>query len=200
MALRRCENGHYYDENKYSVCPSCRIPGLDIETTRAMPGGGADAGKAEGQRNFADAPTRRKDEPRMEREPGVTKAYWTAKLGIDPVVGWLVCVEGADRGRDYRIRSERNHIGRDPSMDICISGDDTIAREKHAVISFNPKKNTFLIAPGDGRGLIYLNEEEVIVPMELKAYDMIEMGQTKLVFVPFCGSNFQWAAQSPPSV
>ncbi|WP_424766536.1 hypothetical protein [Paenibacillus sp. sgz302251] len=28
--------------------------------------------------------------------------------GIDPVVGWLVCVEGPHKGNDFRLHSERN--------------------------------------------------------------------------------------------
>jgi hypothetical protein len=198
MALKRCDNGHYYDENKYTGCPSCGIRDLDMETTkplRSMNWRNASLDVSDDAPPADAAPTRRRNEAKPERELGVTQAFWSAKLGIDPVVGWLVCIEGADKGRDYRIRSERNLIGRDPSMDICINGDATISREKHAVISFNPKKNAFLIIPGDSRGLIYLNDDEVAMPTELKPYDTIELGRTKLLFVPFCGVQFQWASE-----
>jgi len=107
-------------------------------------------------------------------------------------VGWLVCVEGADKGRDYRIRSEKNFIGRSEKMDIQISGDETISRENHAVVSFNPKNNAFKIHPGDGRGIVYLNGDDVDTPQELKPFDTVELGQTKLMFMPFCGERFQW--------
>jgi hypothetical protein len=212
MALRRCDNGHYYDETKYSNCPNCGIRDLNIETTKPARGGGGgneaaaaaptaplESAKPRSREDDAprDTPTRKRDERRPEQEPGATQAFWKKKLGIDPVVGWLVCIEGNDRGRDYRIRSERNAIGRDPSMQICISGDETISRERHAVISFNPKKQSFMVLPGDGRGLVYLNDEEVAMPMELKPHDVIELGQTKLMFVPFCGERFQWDAVGP---
>ncbi|MFI3187628.1 MAG: FHA domain-containing protein [Methylococcaceae bacterium] len=121
------------------------------------------------------------------------------KTGIDPVVGWLVCVDGPEKGRDYRIRSEKNYIGRDASMDICISGDETISRENHAMISFNPKNLNFRIAPGSSRGMVYLNNEEVDVPENLKPYDLIEIGQCKLMFVSFCGEKFQWGQDTPIS-
>jgi hypothetical protein len=127
-----------------------------------------------------------------EREHGKTIGYYHQKIGIDPVVGWLVCTEGGDRGRDYRLHSEKNFIGRSENMDVCIRGDETISRENHAIISFNPKNNTFKLQPGDGRGLVYLNEEDIDVPTQIKAYDVIEVGQTKLIFVPFCGENFKW--------
>jgi len=40
---------------------------------------------------------------------------------------------------------------------------------------------------------MHLNDEEVDVPVELKPHDIIELGQTKLMFVPLCGEKFQWA-------
>jgi hypothetical protein len=122
----------------------------------------------------------------------VTRHIWASKTGFDPVVGWLVCVEGPEKGRDYRIRAERNFIGRSPHMDIAITGDDAISRENHAVVTFNPKNGIFRIAPGESRGLIYLNDEEVLTPVVLNAYDKVEIGATKLTFVPFCGERFQW--------
>lgn len=125
-------------------------------------------------------------------DAGVTVGLFRKKTGIDPVVGWLVCVAGADKGRDYRLRSDRNSIGRSPNMDVCINGDDTISRERHAYVSFNPKKNVFTLAPGEGRGLIYLNDEEVTGATPLKAYDRIELGDTTLLFMPLCGEQFEW--------
>lgn len=212
MAMKRCNNGHYFDSDKHTTCPSCGVQDLHIEPTIARGRGGA---ASPSPRQDFDVPTRPRgrpggapardagtDEktrprgqpaPALERDPGATVGVVRKKMGIDPVVGWLVCVEGAERGRDYRIRTERNFIGRDPKMDICIGGDDAISRENHAIISFNPKKSSFLIMPGEGRGIVYLNDEEVATPTELQAYDTIELGQTKLMFIPFCGEKFKWA-------
>lgn len=190
MAMKRCEIGHYYEADKNISCPFCGVVDLHIDPTVAKVRTGA-ASQAQAD---PDAPTAARGQARhaVERDPGATVGVVRKKMGIDPVVGWLVCIDGPEKGRDYRIRSERNFVGRDPKMDICIGGDDAISRDNHAVISFNPKKNTYLLMPGEGRGIIYLNEEEVAVPMELKAYDMMEIGQTRLLFVPFCGENFKW--------
>lgn len=209
MAMKRCDNGHYYDSGKHTTCPSCGVADLHIEPTIAR---GRNSAVSPSRPNLdvptrprgqqarpapaEDAKTRGRDQqaaPELVRDPGATVAVVRKKMGIDPVVGWLVCVEGAERGRDYRIRSERQYIGSAQKMDICIGGDDTISRENHAAISFNPKKGTFLVLPGDGRGIIYLNDDEVATPTELQAYDVIELGQTKLMFVPFCGEQFKWA-------
>lgn len=113
-------------------------------------------------------------------------------VGINPVAGWLVCTQGSDKGRDYRIYAGNNFIGRSDSMDICIHGDDSVSREKHACVSYDDKKNKFYIYQGDSRGLVYVNDETVFVPQLLNPYDVIEIGKTKLLFIPFCGEKFQW--------
>ena len=77
-------------------------------------------------------------------------------------------------------------------MDIAITGDAAISRDNHAVISYNPKNNSFELMPGEGHGLVYLNNKEVLLPVPLKAHDIIELGQSKLIFMPFCGECFQW--------
>ena len=191
MVMKRCDSGHYFDSEKHSSCPSCGVANLHIQPTVAA----GRTGMATPARPDFDSPTVARGQAKpasSERDPGATVGVVRKKMGIDPVVGWLVCIEGPEKGRDYRIRSERNFVGRDPKMDICIGGDDAISRDNHAVISFNPKKNSYLLTPGEGRGIIYLNEDEVATSTELKAYDTIEIGQTKLLFVPFCGENFKW--------
>jgi len=189
--MKRCDSGHYFDADKHSSCPSWGVANLNIQPTVAAARTGLNAPS----RLNTDSPTVARGQVKpafADRDPGATVGVVRKKMGIDPVVGWLVCIEGAEKGRDYRIRSERNFVGRDPKMDICIGGDDAISRENHAVISFNPKKNSYLLTPGEGRGIVYHNADEVAAPTELKAYDTIEMGQTKLLFVPFCGERFKW--------
>lgn len=191
ISMKRCPSGHHYDPTKHSSCPYCGVGAIDITATKP----------AKNQNNYVpgdeDATLPRGVIPRglregKERENGKTVGYYHKTIGIDPVVGWLVCTEGGDRGRDYRLHSEKNFMGRSENMDVCIRGDETISRENHAIISFNPKNNTFKLQPGDGRGLVYLNEKDIDVPTQIKAYDVIELGQTKLIFVPLCGENFTW--------
>jgi hypothetical protein len=184
MALKRCENGHYYDPGKHSSCPSCGVQNIDFSPTRPK----ADAAAP------PPAPPPRPVPPplRQAADAGKTVPLVRMKAGIDPVVGWFVCVQGADRGRDFRIRSEKNFIGRAEAMDICIPGDESISRENHAVVSFNPKNTQFKLHPGDSRGLVYLNGDEVDTPRPLNAGDKIELGQTTLMFVPLCSASFSW--------
>jgi hypothetical protein len=195
MALVRCKEGHYYDNAQDSSCPHCAVPGISLahpggtmpvrSVAETPPGKGAPGGDAGRTVRVGDPP---------DEAGGRTVGVVQQQLGIDPVVGWLVCIEGPDRGRDYRIRSGRNFIGRADHMHICIHGDTTISREKHAVLSYDPKHRTFRIAPGDSTGLTYRNGEPVDVPVALSERDVVELGQSRLLFVPLCGSQFEWTA------
>ena len=123
---------------------------------------------------------------------GKTVGMMQSQMGFDPVVGWLACVAGPSRGKSYTIRGGVNSIGRSERMDIVITGDLKISAENHAKISYSDKHNRFNLLPGEGRNIVYLNDEEVFTPMPLKAYDLIDFGETKLLFVPLCGEKFTW--------
>ena len=123
---------------------------------------------------------------------GKTVGMMQSQMGFDPVVGWLACVAGPSKGKSYTVRGGVNSIGRSERMDIVITGDLKISSENHAKISYSEKHNRFNLLPGEGRNIVYLNDEEVFTPMPLKAYDLIDFGETKLLFVPLCGEKFTW--------
>lgn len=77
-------------------------------------------------------------------------------------------------------------------MDIQILGDNEISRRNHAVLVFDPKKRETVLLPGDANGLVYLNDNAVYTPTALNPYDVIEMGKSRFLFVPFCGDHFMW--------
>ena len=104
-------------------------------------------------------------------DEGQTIAVIHQQLGIDPVVGWLVAVSGSERGRDYRIHSDNNYIGRSEKMAICIRGDDTISRVNHAVIAYDTRERLFYFAPGEGRSINRINGKATLGMVELHPYD-----------------------------
>ncbi|RKJ07279.1 FHA domain-containing protein [bacterium D16-54] len=122
----------------------------------------------------------------MPHNPGMV-------AGFTPVVGWLVCIEGPDRGSDYRIRSGYNHIGRAEHMDICIRGDKQISREKHALIAYDDTEKIFFFGPSDGRNIVRVNGKMVMVPTELHPYDIVTIGTSRMIFIPLCGEKFNWS-------
>jgi len=121
----------------------------------------------------------------MPHSPGMV-------AGFTPVVGWLVCVDGPDRGHDYRIRSGYNYIGRAEHMDICIRGDKQVSREKHAIIAYDDTEKVFFFGPADGRNIVRVNGKMAMVPTELHAYDIVTVGTSKMIFIPLCGEKFDW--------
>lgn len=182
MAMQRCRQGHYYDAGKSSTCPACGTDKGGLVLTKLK------------RRDESDAivlpTTQPRERPKAEQmDNAPTVGVVRKQLGIDPVVGWLVCVSGAQRGIGYPLHSERNLIGRNAENDVCLAGDETISRGAHAVVSFDPRQQSFLLSAGDGRGLVYLNGTVVETAKRLEAYDAIELGQTKLMFVPFA---FVW--------
>ena len=109
----------------------------------------------------------------------------------EPVVGWLVCIDGPVRGVDFRLHDGYNYIGREEG-DIHLQGDNAISRQKHAVVAFYAKRNTFYAGPADGRNIIELNGEPVFNSTEMKSYDVLTVGNTKLMLVALCGDKFNW--------
>lgn len=112
-----------------------------------------------------------------------------------PVVGWLVCTEGSCFGRSFNLYCGKNFIGRSADMDVCLAGDATVSRVRHAIIIYEPKERKFFAQPGDSHELFYLNENVVLSSAELADRDVITIGKTSLVFVPFCDGRFGWEAK-----
>ena len=127
-----------------------------------------------------------------EADRGKTVGIIKKKIGIDPAVGFLVCVSGPHRGADYKLVAGRNFIGRAAAMDVALADDDTVSRESHALVTYDAKHNSFSLSPGQGRGITYCNDEQVEMVRPLKAYDVIEVGKSQLLFLPLCGEQFQW--------
>ena len=135
------------------------------------PGGGADP-------YAGTQPLRR---PMPDRNPSVA-----------PVTGWLVCVEGPGKGRDYRLHEDYNYIGRSPEMDVSIQDDMTISRERHAIIAYDDQERKFYFAPCGGASMVRQNGKVVLSTVELNAGDRLQIGRSIFCFVPFCGEAFQW--------
>ncbi|GAB2022764.1 hypothetical protein RyT2_18380 [Pseudolactococcus yaeyamensis] len=166
--LTRCGNGHLFSSRRYgNICPYCN---MTVKEEKAL------NNQAVGTDETFDENSEYMDELQV----------------IDPVVGWLVCIEGPQMGRDYRIMAEKNFIGRSDDMQIQILGDNRIARRNHAIIAYDPLKRITLILPGDSQGLVYLMNDAVYTPTELNPYDVIQLGNSKFLFIPLCGENFEW--------
>lgn len=113
---------------------------------------------------------------------------------FDPVVGWLVCIDGPAKGRDYRIHSQNNYIGRAKNMDICLESDSAVGFEHAAVLVYDDLEKIFYFGPDKGRNIVRLNKRAAVNVVEIKAMDQLTIGKSTFVFVPLCGEGFDWNA------
>ena len=122
--------------------------------------------------------------------------HQTAEIPGMPVTGWLVCICGEAKGKSYNIVSGLNYVGRRKDMDICIEGDISISRYRHAVVEYSEERKEFLLRLGESKEKIYITRDRQKRILEgtikLEAYDVITLGRTELMFVPFCGDRFTW--------
>lgn len=160
--LIRCQNGHMFSSRRYGTI----CPYCNIETAT-----------------------------KERQETGQTEIEVEEALFLqedNPVCGWIVCVAGTRKGKDYKVIAGKNFVGRADDMNIQILGDNKISRRNHCVIVYDTKQGKTVLLPGDSNGIVYLNEEAVYVPTELHQYDVIEMGESQFLFIPFCGDHFKW--------
>jgi hypothetical protein len=121
-----------------------------------------------------------------------------AKFHQDPVVGWLVIVGGPGLGAHRSIYEGNNTVGRASGQRIPIDfGDDTISGEEQAYIRYDSQDRSFLFVPNLAKtNVVQVNDKKPTGAVALQAMDVITMGRTQLVFVPFCGPEFDWAELS----
>lgn len=124
-----------------------------------------------------------------------TEAVIVKQVGYDPVVGWLVAIDGPNKGDSYILRGRRNRIGRSKKMDVCLTGDRTISEENHAYVTYDLRATAFWLNIGDSTNNIYHNDTLLQQPTLLNSHDILDFGDTKLIFVPLCDSRFQWKSE-----
>ena len=164
MSLSRCLEGHMFSSTMYGdICPYCN--------------------------NSASVASNDADDSRCK----ISSSPHTGEpTEVPPVIGWLVCIEGPSKGRDYRILAKKNYLGSAEGMDMQVPGDNDIAKRNHAVFVYDPQNRYTLLFQGDTHGLVYLNGELVYKPKVLSSYDTISIGKSKFLFIPLCGEHFEW--------
>lgn len=239
MNLCRCDQGHFYDKEKYASCPHCaggsasdekRTEAFVEDFTVPLMGDMPDDSRAD---SFAGpmlevktTPAEEKIQPagnagtnrsipEPEEDSDHTVGFFddifpgssgTAEKSFEenpvpkpvvnkvntPCVGWLVALGGEHVGTDFRLKVGKNFIGRGSQMDVALTGDKSVSRESHAIVIYEPKAHIYLVQPGESSSLVYRNNEVLLTPMKLEAYDTITVGDVDLVFMPLCGENFNW--------
>lgn len=113
----------------------------------------------------------------------------------EPVVGWLVVIGGPGLGAFRPLFTGNNTIGRSPNQRVPVDfGDDAISAEEQAYIRYDAADREFLFVPNLSKtNVVSVNDAKPTTALKLAPMDVITMGQTQLVFVPFCGEEFDWS-------
>lgn len=191
MAIVQCLNNHYYDDKKNSSCPYCEKLNLSNSPLNDF----------NEQLTSYYSYSESEDDAQMTEAYGEEVSEYEKTIGIfwdesqnRLTVGWLVCLSGAVKGNSYTIFSGRNFAGRSDDMDIVLTDDIQISREKHFSIVYDPKSVKFYLVAGTGH--TYVNDEVVISQIEIKDGDKILVGQTTFIFVPYCKEGREWNEKS----
>lgn len=209
MAMQQCPNGHLFDDTRNSSCPFCgNNAGLNVTVPLGEMQAQADINNAFPQTaplgdDFGGGYVAPQPAVAQDSFPSTTPvseqfAVTTYKddivndKGILEVRGWLVCLEGEKRGLDFKIHGEKNTIGRGSDNDIKLDFDNSISKNVNAIISYDVRNNKFFIFLGESKNNIYVNDQLLMTPIELKDYDIIEIGSTKMIFRSFCNDIFKW--------
>lgn len=173
------------------------------EAARAARGGTPNIPPVDRHVEFDAPPTTRvvRPEPAPREAPARTqlvRGRQPVKRGQfhqDPVVGWLVVVGGPGLGAYRAIHEGNNTIGRSPSQRLPIDfGDEAISAEEQAYIRYDSADRSFLFVPNLAKtNVVSVNDKRPTAAVPLAAMDVITMGRTQLVFVPFCGPEFDWS-------
>lgn len=158
-----CANGHQM-EDSWEICPYCQktgFTGAGLGKTRieeTSPGAGATAA----------APT-----------TPARKTVLLAQKYKSPVVGWLVALDGQQKGEDFRIREGQNSIGSDAGCDIVLT--DTTISGKHASLRY--KEGKFILSDLDSTNGSFLNDaSDSIAREEIKDNDVVRFGDIRFKF------------------
>ncbi len=203
MKLTTCSNGHYYDSDTYASCPYCgggsagANETVAFQHTQSSPGATLDIG------SYAAANSGQAVQPETNLGGGfnlddskTVSIYQNIKaesVQLEPTTGWLVCIKGKFFGQDFRLKSGRNFIGRGSNMDVCLAGENTVSRDRHAAVIHEPRKNIFIAQPGESRELFYVNGNVVLSSVQLKKNDVIQVGDVQLMLIPCCDEAFNWS-------
>lgn len=166
MAILQCPRGHFYDYEKYSECPICLAEQKKSNLSDTWPEDGTIAFD-EGDKTVAIDLL---EEDRQAR----------------PVVGWLVCVQGGERGRDWRLSAGRNDLGTEYPADILLESSVGTHECRLCSVVYDNKHDEFLLVPGRGT-LVRLNNVLLVEPILLQDGDEIEIEGYLLCFQRFHG-------------
>lgn len=184
MAVVRCQNGHFYDNIKYRQCPYCSENLEEEKTVSFSRAFGDVSGRDDAKTVVLKAVERENDEDH-------TISIYAQQKGLDFITGWLVCVDGSEKGRDYRLHQGFNRIGRDFSMDVVIADETVPVKKAMCAIVYDDHTNSFFAVEQSG-GEVYLDGESVQGAVRMNDGSILRIGSSEYEFVAFCREGRTW--------
>lgn len=163
MHLIKCERGHIYDAEKFRACPHCYSTTMTIEDEEEILG----VSQADKETQQSDA-----------REK--TQFYIMHRRRV---YGMLVCVAGVMKGEAFLLKEGDNIIGRSANMDVALTMEETVSRQRHAVIDCDGNEGTLVLTYPEDREDVRVNNRRVKPGWQLKDRDVIRLGDCELVLV-----------------
>lgn len=199
--IRKCNNGHWYDDTVNRKCPHCKLESEklsfrlndEMEDDKTISIAQIDLSLGEELGSIiGSSASSLPDFSNLQEEGDKTIGFgFFGVTKILPVAGWLICLTGEEKGKDFRLVSGKNFIGRSTQMDVVLVDDKTIARERHCSVTYDPKGNSFYVS-GENANIVYLNGEVLQSFAKLQEGDEITIGNTTLQFVPYCKGGREW--------
>jgi len=228
MAEVNCGRGHIYDSKLYASCPYCNGGGYtidfgggsDIQKTAPLSGYGSgprlepDSGiggighteplsqlnpvSGGGGSEISKTVPLRAPAGQEADDVQKTMPLFAGQHKYDPVVGWLVCIDGPAKGQDFRLLARVNSVGRSKKNVVCVEKATDISGENQFKVAYDAKHNEFTVIPGENiTNPNYLNGSALYTPNLLHAYDVIEAGSSQFLFIPLCNDRFTWDGAAP---
>ena len=101
-----------------------------------------------------------------------------------PVCAWLVCIEGARKGKSYVISYGENFVGTDRDNEIQVLGDEKMIG-KFTLIIFDKGTKEANLIPARADGIVYMDNKPIYDKYVIKNKDILEIGGSKFMYVDF---------------
>lgn len=207
MSIIQCPNGHFYNNDIFDSCPNCDAASMAFNSrddhTVALSFESSNFGTVGARDSKLTEPVSENlfssdgsGFSGSDSEGHTIALFNVEEYSVSPVVGWLVVIDGPDKGKDFRLVSGRNMIGRSDTANkyqINLT-DKKISRvDAVASIAYDEKHNNFIFgAASSGNLLPYVDGQPCMNQLPIDAYSRLELGDTTMLFVPFCCDKFRW--------
>jgi len=167
-----CSNGHQMEDD-WPICPYCQRTGFQ----RTAIAQGADKTRIESP--LADTVTGAAAAAAPAPAADIRKTVTLASLHRPPVVGWLVALNGRQKGEDFRLREGQNTIGSAAGLEVTL--DDPAISAKHASVRY--REGVFSLTDLDSTNGTFVNDAtDPVARVELKDNDVVRVGEISLKF------------------